>query len=372
MDKDLIYKIAITQIEGIGSILAKNLVDYCGGVKEVFDKREKELAKIPGIGTINARKIKEDSVFYQAKNILKNIKERGTKTLFYLDDDFPGRLKNHSDAPILLYTEGTNTYNNSRTLGIVGTRNATVRGKVFLEELLRGLKKYDITVISGLAFGIDAHAHGICVENDIPNIAVLGNGFDITYPSQHESLRKKIAKNGDIISEFPMSIKPDKGHFPMRNRIIAGLSDALLVVESDTKGGSMITAKMAFNYNKDVFAIPGRIDDRFSRGTNLLIKSNIASLIENADDIAKMMNWRKLGTPNAVQMQLFNELSKEEKLIIEILKDTELDSLSIDRIHYASNLPSGQLASLLLQLEFKGIIENLPGSRYMLLPEYNR
>ncbi len=372
MDNDLLYKIAITQIDKIGAILAKNLISYCGGVKEVFEKSESELSKIPGIGLVNAKYIRNPIVFEKAEKILNNIREKGTKTLFYLDKDYPSRLKNYNDSPILLYTEGTNCFNNPRTLGVVGTRNATIRGKLILEDLIKGIKEYDVTIVSGLAFGIDAHAHNTCVENQIPNIAVLGNGFDITYPNQHASLRKKIAQNGDILSEFPMQLKPDKGNFPMRNRIIAALSDALLVVESDTKGGSMITAKMAFNYNKDVLAIPGRIDDRYSKGTNNLIKSNIASLIEDASDIAKVMNWRKKGIASAVQMKLFNDLSKDEKIIINILKSTELDSLSIDKIHYESHFSSGKLSSLLLQLEFKGIIESLPGSRYMLLPEYNK
>lgn len=365
MDNSLLYKIALTQIDKIGPILAKNLVSYCGGVQDVFNKSISSLAKIPGIGTSLAKEIIKKEVFTKAENILKNLNQ--TETLFYLDDNYPKRLNHFNDSPLLLYNVGTKTYNNKRTIGIIGTRNATIRGKKITEEIIKELKEYNVTIISGLAFGIDAIAHKASIDNNIPNIALLGNGIDITYPSQHEALRKHIEKNGDILSEFPLDTKPDRGHFPMRNRIIAALSDAMLVVESDTKGGSMITAKMAFNYSKDVFAIPGRIEDRYSKGTNNLIKSNIASLVENASDICKLMDWTTNDDKKPIQLELFTKLSDNEKLIIAALKNTELDSLSIDKLHNLTEINMGPLSSILLQLEFKGIVQNLPGARYMLL-----
>jgi len=367
MDNILLYKIALTQIDKIGPILAKNLVSYCGGVKEVFFKQKAELAKIPGIGYYLSDEIVKKEVLQKAELILKDVESTGVNTLFYLDDNYPKRLNHFNDSPLMLYTRGTKTYNNKRTLGIVGTRNATIRGKKITEEIISNLKEYNVTIISGLAFGIDAIAHKACIKSKMQNIGIMGNGINITYPSQHESLRKDIESNGDIISEFPMEVKPDKGHFPMRNRIIAALSDALLVVESDIKGGSMITAKMAFNYNKDVFAIPGRYDDRYSKGTNALIKSNIASLAENATDICKLMDWTKNNAQKPRQLELFVKLTENEEKIVDALKETELDSLSIDKLYHKTNINIGQLSSILLKMEFKGIVQNLPGARYMLL-----
>lgn len=367
MDNNLLYKIAITQIDRIGPILAKNLISYCGGVQEVFQKSKSELIKIPGVSYNLASEIHNSKVFEQAESIIQQVEKNKTKITFYLDDDYPSRLKHFNDSPVLLYHEGTTTYNNYRTIGIVGTRNATIRGKKIVEEIIKGLKVFNVTVISGLAFGVDAIAHKASIENNVTNIAVMGNGIDITYPSQHRNLRNEIIKNGDIITEFPTNTKPDRGHFPMRNRIIASLSDALLVVESDIKGGSMITAKMAFNYNKDVFAIPGRTEDRYSKGTNFLIKSNIAALVENAQDICKIMNWTTSDDKKPVQLELFTELNEKEQLLVDCLKGSELDSLSIDKLMYATELPMGQLSSILLQLEFKGVVESLPGARYMLL-----
>ena len=367
MDNILLYKIALTQIDKIGPILAKNLVSYCGGVKEVFFKRKAELAKIPGIGYYLSDEIVKKEVLQKAELILKDVEFTGVNTLFYLDDNYPKRLNHFNDSPLMLYTKGTKTYNNKRTLGVVGTRNATIRGKKITEDIISNLKEYNVTIISGLAFGIDAIAHKACIKSNMQNIGIMGTGINITYPSQHESLRKDIESNGDIISEFPMEAKPDKGHFPMRNRIIAALSDALLVVESDIKGGSMITAKMAFNYNKDVFAIPGRYDDRYSRGTNSLIKSNIASLAENAIDICKLMDWTKNNAQKPRQLELFVKLTENEEKIVDALKETELDSLSIDKLYHKTNINIGQLSSILLKMEFKGIVQNLPGARYMLL-----
>ena len=367
MDNILLYKIALTQIDKIGPILAKNLVSYCGGVKEVFFKQKAELAKIPGIGYYLSDEIVKKEVLQKAELILKDVESTGVNTLFYLDDNYPKRLNHFNDSPLMLYTKGTKTYNNKRTLGVVGTRNATIRGKKITEEIISNLKEYNVTIISGLAFGIDAIAHKACIKSKMPNIGIMGTGINITYPSQHKSLRKDIESNGDIISEFPMEAKPDKGHFPMRNRIIAALSDALLVVESDIKGGSMITAKMAFNYNKDVFAIPGRYDDRYSKGTNSLIKSNIASLAENAADICKLMDWTKNNAQRPRQLELFVKLTENEEKIVNALKETELDSLSIDKLYHKTNINIGQLSSILLKMEFKGIVQNLPGARYMLL-----
>ncbi len=367
MDNNLLYKIALTQIEGVGPVVAKNLVSYSGGVKEVFQQTKRVLSKIPGVGIILADEIKKDTVFKNAEKILNSIHKKKIGVLFYLDKDYPSRLKHINDSPLLLYFQGTKTFNNNRTLGIVGTRNATIRGKAFCNQIIEELSDYGITIVSGLAFGIDAAAHRAAIKNGIPNIAVMGNGIDITYPAQHTKLRNAISNNGDVISEFPLDTKPDKGHFPMRNRIIAGLSDALLVIESDIKGGSIITARLGFDYNKDIFAVPGRPEDKYSRGTNNLVKTNIAYLTEKATDIAKVMNWNKINEVNAVQMKMFAELDNNEQKLVDILKTPDKENMSIDELHYVSGFTMGELATILLNLELKGVIETLPGNRYMLI-----
>jgi DNA processing protein len=363
-DDKLLYAIALTQLEKVGSVTAKTLISYCGGAKEVFKKGKYELSKIPGVGPFLSNEIIKKDVLLKAENIVKGHEKNNIRTYFYLDDDYPERLKNFNDSPIILYATGTNELNNPRTLGIVGTRNATLRGKMITERIVAELAEFNVTIISGLAFGIDAYAHEAAVQNSIPNIAVMGSGINITYPSEHKLLREKISKNGDIVSEFALDTSPEKGHFPMRNRIIAGLSDALLVVESGQKGGAIITTNLAFDYNKDIFAVPGRVDDKFSKGTNMLIKSNIAALVESAQDICQAMNWDNTSNKQPVQMQLFSNISESESKILELIVNATDKILKIDELHYLSGLTLSELSGLLLELEFKGIIESLPGSRF--------
>lgn len=365
MKKDkLLYAIALTQLEKVGSVMAKTLISYCGGPKEVFSKSKYELSKIPGVGPILTDEIIKKEALVKAEKILTGHDKNNIKTYFYLDDEYPERLKNFNDCPIILYAEGTSELNNNRTLGIVGTRDATQRGKIITQRIIAELAEFNITIVSGLAFGIDAYAHEAAVLNGIPNIAVMGSGINITYPAEHEKLRAKIVENGDIISEFSLDTSPEKGHFPMRNRIIAGLSDALLVVESGQKGGAIITANLAFDYNKDIFAVPGRVDDKFSKGTNMLIKSNIASLVESGQDICQAMNWDNVSTKKPVQMQLFSSLSDIESKILDLIANAIDKNLKIDELHYLSGLTLSELSGLLLELELKGIIESLPGSRF--------
>lgn len=363
-ENDILYKIAISQIDKVGSVLAKNLISYCGGVQEVFKAGKKNLIKIPGIGQGMIDSIMSGIALKKAEKIIEENDRRGIKSLFYLDEDYPGRLKHHNDCPVVLYTEGTGEYHNSRTLGVVGTRNATKRSKLLADRFIRELKGYDVTIVSGLAFGIDAYAHSAAIANDIPNIAVLGCGINITYPAEHSSMRDEITINGDVISEFPLDTSPEKGHFPMRNRIIAGMSDALLVIESDIRGGAIITARLAFDYNKDVFAIPGRIDDRYSKGTNNLIRSNIAMLVESAEDICRAMNWEGASQPKAIQAELFYDTSEEEQKVIGIIRASEKENIAIDELHYLSGFTVAQLSAILLNLEFNNIVESYPGSRY--------
>ena len=362
---DLLYKIAVTKIPKAGPVLVRQIVACCGGVKEVFDTPKKELLRIPGVGKKITEFILNKTALKEGEKELEFIEKNEIKPLFYLDKDFPQRLIHYNDAPLMLYYKGSLNLNHPRTVGIVGTRKPSEQGKVICEELVEGLKEYDAAIISGLAYGIDITAHRKCIDLDIPTIGCLGHGLHMIYPSAHKKTARNMLSNGGLLTEFTSNEKPDAPHFPMRNRIIAGLSDALIVVETARKGGSMISAEMANTYNKDVFAVPGRLKDPDSQGCNLLIKSHKAQLIESAKDIAYIMRWNKGTSPKNQQKQLFVDLNPFEKKIIEALEIKE--SESIDALSYETGFTQSELAGFLLNLEFKGMVRSLPGKRYMLL-----
>ena len=287
----------------------------------------------------------------------------GIRPLFYLDDDYPQRLKHYPDSPTMLYYKGNAALNVPRMVAIVGTRRPSSQGIHACEELVGGLQPYDVTIVSGLAYGIDISAHRKCLSLSIPTIGVLGHGLERIYPAQHQSVARAMSDSGGLLSEYPSQTLPDREHFPMRNRIIAGLCDALVVVETRKKGGSMISAHIANDYNKDVFAFPGRVKDSCSEGCNALIKSHKAALIESAEDIAYIMRWEE-NSPQAVQKQLFVELTEAEKIIVDLLGQYE--PIGIDQLTNKLKISNSQMASLLLGLEFKGIIRALPGKQFVL------
>ncbi len=361
---ELLYRIAITLLPQIGPITGKKLISYCGGVKEVFETSQKDLNKIPGIGSLLIKTLKEKRVFERAEKELMFIQENQIVPLFFLDADYPKSLLPLPDSPIMLYLKGNTKLNGNRTVGIVGTRRPTPEGIANCEAIVEYLKPYGIQIISGLAYGIDATAHRKAVENNISNIGVLGHGLDMIYPSNHRALAKSMLNKGGLLSEFPSKTEPDKERFPMRNRIIAGLSNALIVIETAYSGGSMITADMAFNYNKDVFAIPGRPKDKYSQGCNLLIKQNKAGLIENAKDFVDQMMWDQLDGSKEIQTQLFIELDSKETVIVDNIRKKH--KITIDELAFELKTTQSELATLLLNLEFKGIIKSLPGKRFIL------
>ena len=366
MQSDLFYQIAITQLEKIGPVHTRNLVSYCGGVQAVFESSKKALMKIPGIGPNLASKIREASALKKAEAEIRFIEKSGIQAYFYLDKDYPNRLKPFSNAPIMLYVKGKVNLNHPRTLAIVGTRQPSPRGLANCEALLEGVKMYNPLVISGLAYGVDVCAHRKCVELNISNVGVLGHGLGQIYPPKHRGVAERMKENGGLVTEFTSSTLPDREHFPMRNRIIAGLCDALVVIETDKKGGSMISARMANEYNRDVFAFPGRVGDLKSRGCNHLIKSHQAALIEDAKDIAYIMRWPEVDQPKIIQKHLFLELGVDEKYIVDLLGQKE--EIGFDQLAYATGKTSSEMTSILLELEFKGLIKTLPGKRYMLVP----
>lgn len=363
MDNTL-YKVALTMINSVGPITAKQIVAYCGGPEAVFKEKKKHLMTIPKIGPKTANEILLKDVLIKAEKELRFIEKNNIAARFYLDDDYPLRLKHIPDSPIMIFGQGIASLDAKRMVGIVGTRKPTEFGKLSCEKLIDELKDYDVSIISGLAYGIDAIAHKKAISASIPTIAVLGNGLDITYPAVHRQLRSKMIENGAVISEFPSGTTPEREHFPMRNRIIAGLSDAVVVIESKRKGGSMITAHFAFGYNKDVFALPGRSIDNMAKGPNFLIKSNIASLAESAEDIAYKMLWSKGKATKSKQLQLFEDLNEKEKLIFKIIDSCGDNKPNYDQLLNQTSLTKGELSSTLLELECKNLLISLPGSRY--------
>lgn len=362
-DPELLYKVAITQIPMVGAVTARTLISYCGGVEAVFRAKKRELCKIPGVGDLVADYVIHQDVLGHAEQELEFMEQHGIRPLFYLDKDYPARLKPFRDSPVMLYYRGNADLNAARTVGIVGTRTPTHYGTGFCEELVEGLKAFDVTIISGLAFGIDVAAHRKCLETGMPTIAALGHGLDRIYPPQHRQTALRMTENGGLLAEYPSRTQPDREHFPMRNRIIAGLSDAVVVVESGISGGSIITAKMANGYNKDVFAVPGRLNDKMSLGCNHLIKTNQAHLLESVADLAYIMRWEESSQGRNIQPQLFVELSEQEQLIVNLLH--ERSELGIDALTFEAGIAHSEMASLLLNLEFKGVIRSLPGKRYV-------
>ncbi|MBC7886069.1 MAG: DNA-protecting protein DprA, partial [Saprospiraceae bacterium] len=280
--QDILYLIALTKLPKVGPVIAKNLISYCGGVEEVFKVGKKSLLKIPGIGQAVTENFDTVGAMKLAEKEMKFIEKNHINVLSYLDEDYPKRLSNFDSSPVILYYKGNVNLNHHRTVAIVGTRRPSEYGKIMCDRIIEGLLSYNVLLVSGLAFGVDAAAHRKCVETGIPTLGILGHGLDIIYPSEHKALSKKMIENGGVLTEFPSETKPDRENFPMRNRIIASISDVVVVIESKRKGGSIITAEFANEYNKDVFAVPGSVTDELSEGCNKLIKQNKAHLIESA------------------------------------------------------------------------------------------
>ena len=365
MKDDLLYKIAITKIPKVGAITAKNLISYCGGVKAVFEASQKELFNIPGVGAKVAENIRNHSVLEDAQKELDFIKKNEVQCLFYMDEKYPQRLKHFDDSPVLLYFRGNAELNHHRIVSIIGTRTPSAHGKAICEEIVKELADYDVMVISGLAYGIDVTAHRKSVSMNIPTVGVLGHGFNMIYPYEHKNVSEEMMKNGGILTEYTHLVGPNREHFPMRNRIVAGMCDALIVVETKEKGGSMITANLANGYNKNVFAIPGRARDKKFGGGNFLIKNHKAQLIESAEDVVKIMCWEQFEKNKNIQKQLFVELTDKQQLVVDVLRKE--DEVSVDKLSYVTKLQPSEVSSSLLELEFKGLVKTLPGKRYMLV-----
>jgi DNA processing protein len=366
MNSDLLYQIALTLIPNIGDVHAKALVNIYGNAQSIFKAKKKELEALEGIGTIRAKSIKEFTDFTSIEEEIKFIEKYKIAPLFITDKIYPQRLLNCYDSPPLLYYRGTADLNTSKIIAIVGTRSNSDYGKNITEKLVTELAGQNVLVVSGLAFGIDTIAHKAALKNNLQTVGVLAHGLDRIYPTQNKTLAKQMTEQGGLLTHFMSNTLPDKQNFPKRNRIVAGICDALVVIESGLKGGSLITAELANGYNKDVFAIPGRTNDSKSEGCNYLIKNNKAALINCADDLLENMSWKndKKATPKK-QRELFIELTADEKIIADILQQRE--SIQIDELYFKSALSSSAVAQALLMLEMQGVIQSLPGKVYKLI-----
>ncbi len=362
-EEELLYRLALSSIKGIGPVLSKTLVSYCGGVKAIFQEKRSRLQKIPGIGPKMAAEIAAFSNFQDLEQEMRFIEDNHIRCHFYLDESFPFRLKQIPDAPIMLFSKGQANLSPKRIVAVVGTRKPSPEGKEICRQLVQDLKAYNCTVVSGLAYGIDITAHRSALENHLPTIAVFGHGLDRIYPSHHsKTAREMLEQNGAWVTEFSSGTNPDYMNFPQRNRVVAGMCDAVVVIESARKGGSMITAELAFGYDREVMAIPGRPIDLISSGCNLLIKQQKAHLIEGAVDLAKILNYDLTEKSSAPQQSsLLFDLAPEMQKVLSHFKE---NAISLDELLILTRMPSPELALRLIELEFAGWIKVLPGKKY--------
>lgn len=363
---ELFHLLALLRVDGVGDIVAKKLINHCGSAETVFKAKLKELKAIDGVGEVLIKNLKDKTVFEKAQQELAYLQNENTKVLYFQDDDYPDRLKHCVDGPVLLFASGNFDFQNRKMISIVGTRQITAYGTEFCKKLIEDLAIFNPVIVSGFAYGVDIIAHQAAMEYDLQTIGVLAHGLNQIYPKTHKKYVAKIEQNGGFLTEFWSHSNPDKENFVKRNRIVAGMSEATIVIESAEKGGSLITANMANDYNRDVFAVPGRTTDKYSQGCNDLIKTQRANLITSAADLVYGLNW-EIHPPiqkdhKVIQKQLFVSLDFEEQKIYDYLQQNGKQLLDI--VALDCDFPIFKLSSILLTMELKGIIRPLPGKLF--------
>lgn len=360
---DLQYQIALTLLPGIGDISGKKFVEYCGSARAIFDETRKSLEKITGMREASIEAIcKPKEYLKRADEEIAFMEKNDIRPLFFQDSDYPRRLLHCDDSPLMLYYKGKANLNAQRVVAIVGTRNITEYGKENCNQLVEDLKADNVLIVSGLAYGVDTCAHKASVKHGIPTVGVMGSGMQQIYPAPNKKLASDmVEQGGGVLTECMSGTQPERENFPRRNRIIAGMADAVAVIESALKGGSLITADIANSYNRDVFAYPGRVMDLYSQGCNYLIRTNRAHLMESVLNLRYVMRW---DTEKKVEKQtaFFREYTDEEKKIMDCFGDNAV--IALDDIIVKTELSTTKIAALLLGLEFDGILMALPGKRY--------
>lgn len=362
-ENEIMAQLVLASVPGIGPASARRLVAACGCAVQVLKEKPAALNLLKSAGQkIVAAKALMKSLYEQAEAEMKYMRKNKVEVLMYPEADYPSRLRHCSDAPNLLFYRGKPVLNSRYVLGIVGTRKASEYGLAMCHQIVRDLSPFDPLIVSGLAIGIDAEAHRAALHHQLSTVGVLGHGLDKMYPPNHVSLSERMMQQGGLLTGFLSGTKPDKENFPARNRIVAGICDAVLVVEAAITGGALITAEMALSYHRDVLVIPGRAGDKFSEGCNRLIKVNKAGLVESASDIVFQLNWSK-ALRQSVQIQMAFDLNEREQHLVDLLTS---GALQVDELAFQMSLSPAELNALLLQMEFRGLLRCLPGKRYAL------
>lgn len=362
-DTELYYLLALLKIDGVGDIVAKKLLNHFGNAEAVFNAKPTSLKSIGGVGTVLINNLKDKTVFEKAQNELQFIKNNNINVAYFQDKNYPERLKHCIDGPVLLFSAGNINWNTQKIISIVGTRQITPYGMDFCRKFIEDIAPLNPIIVSGFAYGVDIFAHQLAMDFGLQTIGVLAHGMNQIYPKSHKKYVAKMEQNGGFITEFWSTSNPDKENFVKRNRIVAGISEATVVVESAEKGGSLITAMMANEYNRDVFALPGRYTDKYSQGCNDLIKTQKAQLITSAADLVYILNWElEVSQSKTIQKQLFVSLDNDEQKIYDYLQKNGKQLLDI--IALECDFPVFKISSILLNMELKGVIRPLPGKLF--------
>ncbi|MBJ2123582.1 DNA-processing protein DprA [Flavobacterium sp. IB48] len=361
-DQDLFSLLALLKVDGVGDILGKKLLHSFGSASDIFKAKNSQLAAVDGIGSVLLKNLKDKTIFERAEKELLFIKNNTIQVSFFQDESYPERLKHCFDAPILLFTAGNIDLKNRKIISIVGTRQITSYGTDFCKKLIEEIAPLDPVIVSGFAYGVDIVAHQAAIDYNLQTIGVLAHGLNQIYPRTHKKYMAKMEENGGFITEFWSDSNPDKEKFVRRNRIVAGMTEATIVIESADKGGSLITANMANEYNRDVFAVPGRVTDKYSQGCNNLIKTQKANVLTSAADLIYMLNWDIKEKPKNIQKQLFVELDADEQKIYDFLQKAGKELLDI--IAMECEIPIFKLSGILINMELKGLIRPLPGKLF--------
>jgi DNA protecting protein DprA len=361
-EQDLFYLLALLKVEGVGDIMAKKLLTHFGKAETVFTTKTNQIAAIDGVGAVLLKNLKDKSIFEKASKELDFIKSNDIKVSFFQDENYPERLKHCFDSPVLIFSAGNMNLKNKRTISIVGTRQITSYGTDFCRKLIEDLAPLDPVIVSGFAYGVDIVAHQIAMEHNLQTIGVLAHGLNQIYPKTHKKYVAKMEENGGFITEFWSSSNPDKENFVRRNRIVAGMTEATIVIESADKGGSLITANLANDYNRDVFAVPGRVTDKYSQGCNDLIKTQKANVLSSAADLIYMLNWDIEKKVKSIQKSLFVDLEPDEQKVYDFLIKNGKELLDI--IALQCDFPIFKISGVLLNMELKGVIRPLAGKLF--------